>query len=374
MMNLSPSQVTVDLGAYAHNLRVLRDIIPPECGMIAVLKANAYGHGLVPVAKRAVKEGVAMLGVATVEEGLALRHAGIDAPILVLIQPLAEAMSVAVEQNLRIMVSDVQVAEQLGEIARRVNEVVAIHCKVDSGMGRQGFEIDQAVRRLQYLTRISNVDIEGIATHFPVAELKDDPFTINQIKSFKYFLRQLDKGGIPYEMAHAANSAAILNYPGSTFNMVRPGLATYGVRPTDAQQPSQLKPVLRWETKVILVKELEPGSSVGYGRTYTTPARMRAAILPVGYADGYKLALSNRADVLIRGKRCPVRGSVCMDQIVVDVGHMDVVPDDTATLIGSDGGEAITVEELARHAQSIPYDILVGIGARVHRKYIGETD
>ncbi len=374
MTSLSPSQVIIDLDAYAHNLGVLRGVIPSECGMIAVLKANAYGHGLVPIAKRAIAEGVAMLGVATVEEGVTLREAGVQAPILVLVQPLAEAMSVAVENHLRVMVSDVQVAEQLGEIARRVNEVVAIHCKVDSGMGRQGFEIDQAVRRLQYLTRISNVDIEGIATHFPVADLKDDPFTNNQIKSFRYFLKQLDKGGIPYEMAHAANSAAILNYPGSTFNMVRPGLATYGVWPTaTTTQMSQLKPVMRWETKVVLVKELEPGSSVGYGRTYTTPARMRAAILPVGYADGYKLALSNRADVLIRGKRCPVRGSVCMDQIVVDVGHMDVVADDVATLIGTDGNETITVEELARHAQSIPYDILVGVGPRVNRKYIGKT-
>ena len=372
MSEMSPSRAIVDLGAYAHNLRLARQLVPEGCGIAAIVKANAYGHGLVPIARRAVAEGVTMLGVATVEEGVTLRKEGIAAPILVLIQPAESALAALVEFDLRPMISDVAIADRLGEIVRKTNKVVPIHCKVDSGMGRQGFEIDQAVRNMLYLTRVSHIDIEGVATHFPTADLANDPFTTDQIKAFRHLLRQLDKRGVPYEMAHAANSAAILNYPASAFGMVRPGLMTYGVWPT-ATPPelSPLRRVLQWETTVILVKELEPGSSIGYGRTYTTDRPMRAALLPVGYADGYKHNLSNRADVLIRGKRCPVRGSVSMDQMMVDVSEVENVSGgDTATLIGTDGNETITVEELARHAQSIPYDILAGIGVRVHREYV----
>ena len=372
MSEISPSRAVIDLNAYAWNLQVVRRRIPEDCGIMAVVKANAYGHGILPIAQRAVKEGVAMLGVATVDEAVTLRQAGMRTPILVLVQPSEEALGEVVEHGLRVMISTVAAAERLGNIAHKVNKVAPVHCKVDSGMGRQGFDVDEAVRDLLYLRRVSNIDIEGVATHFPTADIPKDPYTLNQIKTFKQVLRQLDKQGVPYELAHAANSAAIINYEESFFSMVRPGLMTYGVWPTATPtEPPQIKPVLRWETRVVMVKDLEPGSSVGYGRTYTTSDRMRAALLPVGYADGYKHSLSNRADVLIRGKRCPVRGSVCMDQVVVDVTHVDgVVPGDVATLIGTDGTETITVEELASHAQSIPYDILAGIGPRVHREYI----
>lgn len=374
MSTMSPTRVVVDLNAYAENLQYVRCTIPGDCGIMAIVKANAYGHGLLPVARRALTEGVAMLGVAGVDEAVELRDAGITAPILVLMQPALDALPAVVEYNLRVMISDTSTAERLGDLAQKAKKVVPVHCKVDSGMGRQGFEIEQAVRDMLFLTRISNIDIEGIATHFPVADLQADPFTMNQIKSFKHFLKQLDRRGVPYELVHAANSAAIINYDKtSTFNMVRPGLMTYGVWPVAEPIPkSPLTPVLRWETRVILVKEFEPGSSIGYGRTYTTSDRMRGAILPVGYADGYKHSLSNKAEVLIRGTRCPVRGSVCMDQMLVDVSHVDGASvDDVATLIGTDGAETITVEELADKSETIPYDVLTGIGARVRRDYIG---
>jgi alanine racemase len=370
-MNTSPTRVIVDLNAYAQNIEFVRRYLDDGCGIIAIIKANAYGHGLVPIAKKAVASNVAMLGVATVDEAIELREAGITAPILVLVQPMADALGAAVEYDLRLMISDVSAAERLGEISQKAKKVAPIHCKVDSGMGRQGFELEQAVRDLLYLTRISHIDIEGIATHFPVADLRDDPFTMNQIRSFKHFLKQLDKGGVPYEMVHAANSAAIVNHKPSRFNMVRPGLMTYGVWPTATPTPSSpLEPVLRWETRVVMVKEFEPGSSIGYGRTYTTNDRMRGAIIPVGYGDGYKHSLSNTGEVLIRGKRCPIRGSVCMDQMVVDVTGMEAAANDLVTLIGRDGQEAITIEELARHAQTIPYDILTSIGSRVRREYV----
>lgn len=373
MMPISPSRAIVDLSAYANNLAVVRRFVGDTCGIIAVVKANAYGHGLIPVAQRAVECGVAMLGVATVEEGIQLRAAAFEAPILVMVQPEGDALAAVIEHRLTPMVCDVGTAERLGELAHRANRVVTVHCKIDSGMGRQGFSLDTAARELQYITRISHIDVEGIATHFPVADQSEDAFSYNQIKVFKQLLKGLDKSGIPYEMAHAANSAAIVNYHGSAFDAVRPGLITYGIWPSSTPPPQDLlQRVLRWETRVTQVRDLEPGSSVGYGRTYLTQTRMRAAILPVGYADGYRHSLSNRADVLIRGARCPVRGSVCMDQIVVDVTGVDGVQvGDVATLIGTDGEEIVTVEELASRANTISYDILTGIGPRVTREYIG---
>lgn len=375
MSDTAASHVIVDLDAYAHNLGVVRRFTEGQAGIIAVIKADAYGHGLLPVGRKALSAGVRMLGVAAIDEGIALREAGIRAPILVMVQPLQEALAAVLEYDLTLMVSDVATAERLGELAQRARRVVSLHCKIDTGMGRQGFDVATASEDLQYLTRISHIDIQGIAMHFPVADLPEDTYTYNQIKSFKQLLKRLDRQGIPYEMAHAANSAAIVHYKDSIFDMVRPGLITYGVWPTDTPPANSLiKRVLRWETRIVQARRIASGASIGYGRTYTTPRGMRAAILPVGYADGYKHALSNRAEVLIHGRRCPVRGSVCMDQIVVDVSHVpEAKPGDLATLIGTDGQETISAEELAQRAQTIPYDILTGIGARVARVYLGET-
>jgi len=371
-MSLSVSRAVIDLNAYAANIQAVRQLLPPDCGIIAIVKANAYGHGMAPVARRAVQEGVQMLGVASVEEGVQLRDAGIKAQILVLMQPNAGGLPVAVEKNLRVMISDTAAAERLGEIARKVNKVVPIHCKIDCGMGRQGFDIDYAEREILHLTHVSNIDIEGIAMHFPAAEIREDSFALNQIRSFRHLLKQLEKAGVPYEMSHAANSPAIINYPTSAFNMARPGLITYGVSPIiDAPPPVTLRPVLRWETRIALIKELKAGATIGYGRTYTTAGPSKIAILPVGYADGFKYSLGNNADVLIRGRRCRVRGAVSMDQITVDVTAVPGVQiEDTATIIGSDGNDNISAQELAQKAQTIPYDILTGIGPRVRREYV----
>ena len=370
----APSRALIDLDAYAHNLRAVA-AYAPGAAICAVVKADAYGHGALAMARAAVAQGARMLGVATVAEGIALRQGGIEAPILVLFQPGIEGLAPIVEHRLTLVLADVQTAEAMGDIAQRANRVVPVHCIVDTGMGRQGFNFATAVDDIQYITRISHIDIEGIATHFPVADRVDDAFTLEQIKEFKQVLKSLERAGIPFELAHAANSSGIVNYPASHFDMVRPGLMGYGVWPSTAPMPpGKLKPVLRWETRVTQVRDLEPGSNVGYGRTYTTPSRMVAAILPVGYADGYRHALANKAEVLIRGQRCPVRGSVCMDQIVVDVTLVPGVhTGDTAVLIGADGNDCITADELAQHAGTIPYEILTGIGNRVPRVYIGGT-
>ncbi len=372
MKSYSATRVIIDLNAYSANLRTVKQMIPSDCAIMAVVKADAYGHGAVRIARRALSEGVRMLGVATVDEGVTLRRAGIEAPILVMVQPSDEAIVAAIEHELRLMVSDVAVAERIGEQARRANKVVPVHCKVDSGMGRQGFDIETALNDILFLTRVSHIDIEGIATHFAVAESVRDPFTANQLRGFKHLVKQLEKQGIPYEMVHAANSAAIVNHSNSVFNMVRPGLMTYGVWPTDTPPASpSLQPVLRWETRIILIKEIPLGGSIGYGRTFIAPDPIRVALLPVGYADGYKYQLSNNSDVIIRGRRCPIRGTVSMDQIVVEVTHVDGVSvGDTATLIGTDGQTTITADELAHKAHTIPYDILTSIGPRCERVYV----
>jgi len=372
MAGAAYSKATVDLTAYGRNIAAVRALIPQGCAIMAVVKANAYGHGLERIAEAACAEGVDMLGVATVEEGVTLRKSGIRAPILVLVQVPEDALGDVIEHNLRLLISEVKTVARLGELARRANKVVPIHCKVDSGMGRQGFLLEDALREMRFLTRVSHVDIEGVATHFPDAERAEDPFTLNQIKIFKHFVKELGKEGIPFEMVHAANSAAVVNYPSSAFDMVRPGLMTYGVWPTE-EPPAQpaLSPVLKWTTRIALIKELPGGRSVGYGRTYITQAPARTAVLPVGYADGYRLAFSNRAQVLIRGQRCPVIGRVSMDQTVVDVTEVPMAcVGDVATLIGDDGSERVTAVELAAHADSIPYEILTGIGARVQREYV----
>ena len=374
MSAFSSSRAIIDLDAYAHNLGVARRFAPSGSALLAVVKADAYGHGILPIARAALNFGVDMLGVANVEEGLGLRKAGIEAPVLVMGQPVEAAVGPALEQNLRLMISDTYIADKISECARRFNKVARIHCKIDTGMGRQGFSLENAVSDMLYLTRVSNIDIEGVATHFPQADLAEDAHTQNQIKEFRGVLKSLEKRGIPYEMAHAANSAGIINYgAASAFDMVRPGLMTYGVWPTrDVPATPILKPVLRWETRVVLVKYVESGTGIGYGLTYTTTARTRIAMLPVGYADGYPHILGNRADVIIRGVRCPIRGSVSMDQIAVDVSNLPAVAvGDTATLLGADANETITADELATRAQTIPYEILTGIGARVAREYIG---
>ena len=369
----APSRATVDLAAYAKNLAAVRARIPKSCGIVAVIKADAYGHGAVPVARKAVAEGARMLAVAAVSEALELRGAGIDAPILLLVQPDADALAAAVEADLRIMISDLRAAERLGELARKANKVVPVHCKIDTGMGRQGFHADTAVKDLLSVTKISHVDIEGLATHFAVADSARDSFTSTQLRVFRHVLRQTEKEGIPYEMTHAANSGAVVNHEGAAFDMVRVGLMTYGVWPSDTPPAAPvLAPVLRWESKLVLIKDLERGASIGYGRTFTTNGPTRTGVVPVGYADGYPVSLSNRASVLVRGKRCPVRGRVSMDQIVVELNDVpNAACGDVVTLIGNDGGETITVAELAERAGTIPYEVLTGIGKRVQREYLG---
>lgn len=365
------STLTVDLLSYSLNLENIRGRLPKGCEIMAVVKADAYGLGAEPIAKRAVEEGVSMLGVASVQEGIALREAGIETPILVMVQCSEAELSGVVHHKLRLALSDFRTAERLGDVARKAKTVAPVHCEIDTGMGRQGFALSEAAEELRNLTRISNVDVEGVFTHFASADDKDDPFTENQIRQFRQLLKRLDKDGIPYEVAHAANSAAIINFPSSAFDMVRAGLFAYGVWPGGEPGPGEsIEQVVSWRTSVVLLRDVPGGASISYGRTFRAPGPMKVAAIPIGYADGYRTGLSNRGEVLIRGVRCRVRGRVTMNETMVDVSNVpDVNVGDIVTLIGKDGSETITVQELAGRSSTIPYEILTGIGPAVAREY-----
>jgi alanine racemase len=368
----APSALHVNTAAYRHNIGVVRQHAGDDCGIIAVVKSDAYGLGMVPMAQRALAENVDMLAVASVAEGMELREHYPETPILVLVQPSYGELSDAVHGDLRITISDYATAERLGLLASKSKKIMAIHCEIDTGMGRQGFSLEEAPKAMLKITRISNVDIEAIYTHFPSADDPDDPFTSNQIKSFRGLLTQLSKDGIPYEFSHAANSAGILLQQNAAFDMVRPGIMTYGVWPTNkVPDDSPLLPVIQWESTLVLIKNLPGGVGINYGRTYKTLKPIRTGIIPVGYADGYSHALSNNADVLIRGTRCPVLGAVTMNQLVVDLSAVPhAAVGDTVVLIGEDDGERISVEELAERADTIGYEILTGISARIPRVYL----
>jgi alanine racemase len=371
MIPRASSVLQIDLRAYRHNLRTLRSLIPSNTGIIAVIKSNAYGLGAVELAKRALEEGVAMFAVAHVIEGEELREQFPEIPILVMVQPLPEELPNAVKADLTLTLSELTLAEKLGDIARKLNKVVPVHCEIDTGMGRQGFSIDEAPKSLLKMTRISNIDVQALYTHFPNADSPNDNFTANQIKVFNNLINDLSKDGIPFEYVHAANSAAVLMQEGCAFDFVRPGIITYGVWPNNKPDQSvDVKPMLEWKTKVVLIRDLPGGVSISYGRTFRTDKPTKIAVLPVGYADGYPRILSNQSDVLIRGERCPVRGTVTMNETMVDVTHVpEVTVGETVTLIGTDAHEIISVEELAEKAQTIGYEILTGIGEHIPRIY-----
>lgn len=369
--NRSTSTLRVHLGAYGDNLRALKSRLPDECGIMPIVKANAYGLGAVPLARRAVAEGARMLGVATVGEAIELREADIQAPILVLVQACEDDFEAAVRYKLRLAVSDLPLAEKLGDEARKARSVVNVHCEIDTGMGRQGFALEDAATQLRNLTRISHVDIEGIYTHFATAEHPEDGFADQQLRGFRQLMRELDSEGVPYEMAHAANSAAVLFLPSSALDMVRPGLLTFGIWPLpDRPDDCPFRPVATWTTNIAIIRSIKSGESISYGRTYYAGSNARIAEIPVGYADGYPFALSNKAHALVHGRRCPVRGRVTMNQTLVDVTSVpQAAVGDTVTLLGSDGGDSVLAEELAEHAGVPPHAILTGINPRIHREY-----
>ncbi|HXF68748.1 MAG TPA: alanine racemase [Thermoflexus sp.] len=363
--------VEVDLNAIADNTRAIKRWVGDHVEVIAVVKANAYGHGAVPVARAALAAGASRLAVHRLTEGVALREAGIEAPILVMAPLLPEEAAEMVRWRLTPTLSTVEAAQALDGAARGAGCVIPVHVEVDTGMGRAGVLPEEAVALAQALQGMDGLALEGLYTHFATADESDPSFAMRQLNRFEEVIAALESSGIRVPIRHAANSAAAMRFRAAHFEAVRPGLALYGMRPSlEWEPPFPLRPALSWKSRVIRVWSIAPGESVGYGRTFIADRERRMALVPVGYGDGYLRALSNRGKVLIRGRPAPVRGRVSMDQIVVEVTDIpDVKIGDEVVILGRQGENEIRAEDIATWAGTINYEITTMISPRVPRIY-----
>lgn len=367
----SATVATVDLSALAHNLSEVRRLISPACRIFAVVKADAYGHGLVEVAHVLARQHVGGFAVATVQEAVLLRNAGIREPVLVMAGLLPEETPDLIRYGLTPVVYDQTFAARLAEQIPANVAPWPIHLKLDTGMGRLGFTPAEAWEILTRIRAAGQLRIEGLMTHLADADSTDPTFTNQQLAVLDDMVARIRQADLPIPLVHAAGTAGILSHPASHRDAVRPGLMLYGYHTCEQMTvPVSLKPVLSVATKVIQIRSLKKGDSVSYNRTFVAKRPSRIAVLPLGYADGYSRALSDRASVLIRGRRAPVVGRICMDLTMIDVTEVSgAAAGDDVTLIGRQEAESITADDLAGWQDSIPYDVLCAIGTRVPRVY-----
>jgi len=364
-----PTWLEIDVDAVAQNVRIFKEIIGPDVRLMAVLKADAYGHGAVKVARTALNNGASYCGVASVNEAVQLRQAGISAPVLALGYTPAWQAREALLHDINITLYNWDTARAFSRAAIELHLEARAHIKVDTGMGRLGLLPDEVPAFVQSVHSLPSLTIEGIFTHFSVADEADLGYTRWQLERFQRVLDHLRAQGITFPLIHAANSAAILRLPESRFTMVRLGLAMYGLAPSPAiQLPPGVRRAMTWKTTVAQVKAMAPGSFVSYGNTYQTQGEERIAVIPVGYADGFRRAPQHWCEVLVKGRRAPIVGRVCMDQTMINVSHIpDVRVGDEVVLIGSQGDETITVEQVAERLGTINYEVVSVIMARVPR-------
>lgn len=376
MYDSRPTYAEIDLTALRHNFQVIRSSIPPQTEILAVVKADAYGHGFMDISRELEQLGVNAFGVAFLAEGIQLRKSGIDKPILLLggVYPGQERKCIG--YNLSTIIFNLEQARSLNRAAGKLFRKAQIHLKIDTGMGRLGIPYAEAPAFLNELKSLPHISLEGIISHFASADELDEPgqhFTRLQVERFARVLAEARVAGFVPRYVHIANSAAALlrDIPGC--NMIRPGITLYGALPSaDFQGKLDLRPVMRLKSRIAMLKWVEPDTSISYARRFTTSARSLIASVPVGYADGYSRALTNRGEALVRGERVRVAGTVCMDWIMLDVTAVnDVAVGDEVVLMGPDGfGNCIHAEELAEAAGTIPYEIFCGISKRVPRIYL----
>jgi len=360
----------VDLGNIAYNFKQIKKKVGPQVKILAAVKANAYGHGLVRVSRKLEKSEIDFLGTSSVDEAINLRRAHLKCPILNLSNLLIDEIEPIIKFKIIPVIAEIKIARALNKKARAYHRKIPIHVKIDTGMGRIGVWHKEAGSFIKKLKSLSNLITEGVYTHFPSAE-EDKDFTFEQIKRFNLVVEEVKSFGIWPKYLHTANSAALIIHKEAHFNLVRPGLALYGIYPNSKFQAElNLKPALSLKTRIAYIKGASKGRSISYARTFFIKRATRIATLPIGYADGYSQLLSNKSRVLIRGKFYPIVGMVCMDQTMVDVGLKDNIKvGDEVVLIGSQKGRTIKVEELARICHTIPYQVLCWISSRVPRVY-----
>ncbi len=375
-MSIRATRAIIDLAAIRHNLGLVRRLLPPECRILLVVKANAYGLGAVEVARAAERNGVYYLGVAALSEAEELRRGGVSLPILMFTEGFIEEYAELLRNNVTQTVFSFEKARELDVVAGALGKTSVVHLKVDTGMGRVGCPYGEAAEIARAIKReLRHTFLEGIYTHFPVAEEPERgdnrEFTLRQIAEMRELKAALEGEGIHVPLYHCANTGAVLNFPEAAFDMVRVGISAYGCHPSGEGKRLELRNVLSFRTKVIFVKRVPAGTSISYGRRYVTERETTIATLPVGYADGYPLGLSNRGVVLINGKRYRIAGRVCMDQCMVDVGDDGVQVGDEAELFWERGEERFTVEEAADLLGTIPYEVMCRIAPRVPRIHVG---
>ena len=359
----------VDLRAVASNVETVRERLTKGTSMMAVVKADAYGHGAVRVGRAALAAGADWLAVSTVDEAGTLRRAGIAAPILVMGPVPAGAEADAVAADLRVCCYDAEGIARLAAVTAAGGGVARIHLKVDTGMARLGCPPEEALILARRVEGAPGLELEGLWTHLAEADDPASPRTAQQLRAFLQVVGELGTAGIRPPVLHAANSAAALLHPEAHLGMVRCGLPLYGYASTPASD-IKLRPALAWKSRVVAVRMLQPGDRVGYGGTHTASARMRLATVATGYADGYRRALSGRGAVLLGGRRVPVVGRVSMDFLTVDASAVpEVEPGDEVVIIGQQGAETISAEDLAHDLDTIPWEVLTAIGPRVERVY-----
>jgi len=372
------TRAEVDLDALHHNLEQFKSALGPDIKIMAVVKANAYGHGAVKVAEEALRHGVEYLAVAFLDEALELRHFGIEAPILVLGYTPAAGVEVAREHGITLTVFDDEVLDAAaappGQEQDQPKKTLNIHVKVDTGMGRIGLTDERdAIRFVEKALKTPGVAVEGLFTHYACADECDKTHVTEQYRKFSRIADHFQRQGISFKYVHAGNSATGIDTPDYTRNMLRLGVGMYGLYPSEEVDRTRvrLKPVMSLKTGVVMAKRLPKGSSISYGANYVTAQDGETiATLPIGYADGYSRLLNGKAEVLLRGKRAPVVGNICMDQCMVRVDDGEVEVGEEVVLFGTQGGETIAVEEMARKLGTINYEITCMVSHRVPRVYV----
>lgn len=376
MKKYSRTYVTVDLDAIAYNFESMRKNIREDTQMIAVIKADAYGHGAVTVG-RFLEPFPYIWGfaTATAEEAMELRDAGIQKPILVLGYVFEDHYEELIDMEVRMPVFDLETAEKIEGYAKKVRKKAKIHIALDTGMNRIGFrDTQKSAAVICKISQMQYLQIEGMFTHFARADETDKIYADRQFRRYMDFYRQLQDWGVSIPVCHCSNSAGIIDMPYANLDVVRAGITIYGIYPSDEVKKGKvpLKSVMSWKSGITFVKEVEAGEQISYGGTFVTPRKMRIATIPTGYADGYPRMLSGKASVLIHGKRARILGRVCMDQFMADVTDIpDVARGDEATLLGRDHEEEITVEELSGLCGRFPYEFVCCVSKRVPRVYLG---
>lgn len=368
---IRPAWAEIDLRALKENIQSIRRLIGPRPEIMAIVKADAYGHGALETAPSILAAGVTRLGVSLPEEGIALRKHGIKAPILVFTPLLAEQVAPICAYDMTASLTMLSSAEALSAEAKRRRKKIKVHIKVDTGMGRVGISPDETVSFIQQVLALPNLLVEGVYSHFATADEADLSFARQQLASFQQVLATLSEKGIELPISHIANSGGIINLPESHFNLVRAGIILYGLYPSAEVEKEllPLRPALRLKARVTQVKRVPPGAGISYGQIYHTSRETNIATLPIGYADGFSRLLSGKARVLIGGKPFPVVGRICMDQCMVETGDYPVKVGEEAVLIGRQGEEEITADELAQLLGTINYEVICMISDRIPRVY-----